>query len=203
MIKIDKTIIVEGKYDKIKLSSIIDANIIQTNGFRIFKDKEKMNIIRFLAIKTGIIVITDSDIAGFKIRNYIKSCIKEGNIFNIYIPEILGKEKRKRKYSKEGKLGVEGLSNEILIKAFNSLNIKFSLDQNTGKKIQKIDFFDDGLIGRQNSKFMRQSLINYLNLPSHISTNALIDILNSIISFDEYKTIINIDEYKTIINKII
>lgn len=191
MIKIDKTIIVEGKYDKIKLSSIVDANIIQTNGFRIFKDKEKIDIIRFLAIKTGIIVITDSDIAGFKIRNYIRSCIKEGNIFNIYIPEILGKEKRKKRYSKEGKLGVEGLSNEILIKAFDSLNIKFSFNQNISKKIQKIDFFDDGLIGRENSKYMRQSLINYLNLPSYISTNALIDILNSIISFDEYKTIIN------------
>ena len=110
MLKVKQAVIVEGKYDKIKLDSIIDGVIVQTNGYSIFKDKEKLALIRFYAEKTGIIILTDSDSAGFKIRNYLKGAIPDGKIINVYIPDIFGKERRKLKPSAEGKLGVEGVS---------------------------------------------------------------------------------------------
>ena len=118
MLHLKQAVIVEGKYDKIKLSSMIDSLIITTDGFSIFKNKEKISLIKELAEKDGIIILTDSDSAGFKIRNYIKGCTSKGKIINIYIPEIFGKEKRKAESSKEGKLGVEGISVKILTEAF-------------------------------------------------------------------------------------
>ena len=123
MIKVKQAVIVEGKYDKIKLSSIIDGLIITTDGFSIFKDKEKTALIRRLAENQGIIILTDSDSAGFKIRNYIRGCTQKGKITNIYIPDIFGKEKRKAVPSKEGKLGVEGVSTDILKDAFEKAGI--------------------------------------------------------------------------------
>ena len=112
MLHIEQAVIVEGKYDKIKLSSILDAVIITTNGFSVMKNKEKLEIIRFYAQNKGIIILTDSDSAGFKIRNYLKGAIKNGKIINVYVPDIFGKEKRKAAPSKEGKLGVEGIDKE-------------------------------------------------------------------------------------------
>ena len=132
MIKIDQAIIVEGKYDKIKLASIVDAVIIVTNGFGIFKDTEKLALIRYYAEKTGIIILTDSDSAGRKIRGYIKGAVSNGKITNVYIPDIFGKEKRKEKPSAEGKLGVEGIKPEILLAAFEKSGITPSENISSG-----------------------------------------------------------------------
>ena len=191
MIKIDQVIVVEGKYDKIKLSSFIDGLIMTTDGFRIYKDKNKINIIKKLAEKHGVIILTDSDIAGFKIRNYIYSClsgrVSKEKIINIYIPQVLGKEKRKSQASKENLLGVEGVSKEIIIKALKEFKILSKQETINYKKITKLDFFDDGLIGGENSKVRRDKIKKALDLPEYISTNALLEVLNKIYSYQEYK----------------
>jgi ribonuclease M5 len=192
LIKIKKPIIVEGKYDKIKLSSFIDALIIQTDGFGIFKEKDKVDMLRTLAEKTGILVLTDSDTAGFKIRNYLNSCIPNKYITHVYIPDVFGKEKRKVAPSKEGKLGVEGVEKEIIIKALERAGVIGESVSENVKKITKTDFFIDGLSGNQNSQLMRQKLIKLLDLPEHLSANALIGVLNAMMSYDEYKEKIEI-----------
>ena len=192
MIKLTQTIIVEGKYDKIKLSSFIDANIIETNGFRIFADKEKMNMIRTLADKTGILILTDSDSAGFKIRNYLCGCIDKSKIKHIYIPEILGKEKRKSKPSKEGTLGVEGVSRQIIedaLKRAGVLDSDKSISKNSNP-ITKFNLYEDGLIGGENSAILREKLLQKLSFPKYISSNNLVATLNNIMNYDEYKEII-------------
>lgn len=198
MIKVREAIIVEGKYDKINLSSFIDAVIIPTNGFRIFKDKEKINMLRKVSEKNGILILTDSDSAGFIIRNYIKNIVPKEQIKQAYIPDVYGKEKRKNQFSKEGKLGVEGINREIIIESIKragaiieNIDINISLNkQNKDKKISKMDFFEDGLSGGPTSKEKRKVLINHLDFPEYLSTNALLDVINSILSYDEYKSII-------------
>lgn len=187
MIKIKEAIIVEGKYDKIKLSTIVDAIIIQTDGFRIFKDKEKLNFIRSLADTNGLLIITDSDSAGFMIRNYLKSCIDNSKIKHAYIPDIYGKEKRKDFKSKEGKLGVEGIENNILLNAIKAAGIEPSIENPNSRKITKLDLYNDGLIGSENSIIKRKNLLHKLNLPENITSNSLVKILNNKISYDEYK----------------
>ena len=153
MIKLKQAVIVEGKYDKIKLGSILDAVIITTDGFGIFKDKEKTELIRSLAQTCGVIILTDSDSAGFKIRNHIKGCVKDGKVVNVFIPEITGKEKRKEKPSAEGLLGVEGVSREVLEKALNDAGIiAESCDKKAGFLLKinfstrKTAFFDKKLV---------------------------------------------------------
>ena len=126
MLHTNMAVIVEGKYDKIKLSSIIDAVIIPTNGFGVFRDKEKMSLIRYYASNTGIIIMTDSDTAGFKIRNHIKGSVGNAKVVNVYIPDIYGKERRKTEYSKEGKLGVEGVPDKIIIESLKKAGISFT-----------------------------------------------------------------------------
>lgn len=190
MILLKQAIIVEGKYDKIKLSSIVDAPIIVTDGFSLMKDTEKRDLIRFFAKENGIIILTDSDSAGFKIRNHIKSFVNEGKIINVYIPDVFGKEKRKIKPSKEGKLGVEGISKEMLIEAFNKAGIFETKSFDVKSKITKTHLYEDGFFGRPNSSEMRRLLIQKLNLPSLMTTNALLDVLNSIFDYNEYKKII-------------
>lgn len=148
MIKIEQAIIVEGKYDKIKVSSFIDAVIIVTNGFGIFTDREKLELIRFYAMKTGIVILTDSDKAGFAIRNHIKGAVRNGKIYNVYIPDIMGKEKRKVKPSAEGKLGVEGVEKNIILKAFEKAGILTSeCEKDDTQKITKTDLYLMGLSG--------------------------------------------------------
>lgn len=192
MIKVSEVIIVEGKYDKIKLSKFIDGLIIDVGGFRIFKDKKMLDLIRKLSAKTGILILTDSDSAGFMIRNYIKGSIKEGKVKHAYIPDIYGKEKRKNRPSKEGKLGVEGISEEALAKAIESAtDIELNKDDSPTLKITKIDLYNDGLSGCLNSQKRRISLLKHLNLPEHLTVNAMIPILNSIMTYSEYKNIIN------------
>lgn len=189
MIKINEIIIVEGKYDKIKLSRFIKGIIIETNGFRIFNDKNKQQMIRNLAKKRGIIVLTDSDSGGFVIRNFLKSILPNCEIKQAYIPEILGKEKRKESVSKQGLLGVEGIEDEIIKKALSKHTTEVH-DKNE-KVVTKVDFFVDGLSGGENSQKRRDFLINYLKLPKYITTNALLDYVNVVMSFDEYKSLIN------------
>lgn len=195
MIKVDRIIIVEGKYDKIKLSSMIDGIIIETEGFGIFKDKDKQKLIRKLAESKGIVILTDSDSAGFVIRNFITSIVPKEYITNVYIPDIYGKEKRKESASKEGKLGVEGVSVEILKDAFNKAGIGVSQSIVTEKKkITLNDFFDDGLTGGAESKKKRTALLKSLDLPERMSTKAMLDILNTFITYDEYKRLVESEE---------
>ncbi len=192
MIKISQVIIVEGKYDKIKLSSIVDAVIIETDGFGVFGDKEKLRLIKRLAELKGIIILTDSDRAGFKIRDYICGSVPKEQIKNVYIPDIFGKEKRKFEHSKEGKLGVEGLDNKMLINAFQKAGVLIneSSAPSNKRQITKADFYEEGLCGNENSNILRQKLIEYLQLPKRLSANRLIEILNVIMTYEQYKTII-------------
>lgn len=190
MIKIDKAVIVEGKYDKIKLSSILDTVIVETDGFGVFKNKEKQKFIRMLAEKHGILVLTDSDSAGFVIRSFLSGIVKPEQITHAYIPDILGKEKRKDTPSKEGKLGVEGMSTEILLDALKKAGITAELndkDAELRREVTKTDLFEDGLNGQENSAQLRQKLLKELNLPEHLSANAMLKVINSFLSYEEYK----------------
>ncbi|MBO7474977.1 MAG: DUF4093 domain-containing protein [Ruminococcus sp.] len=190
MIRISEAIIVEGKYDKIKLSSIVDAVIIITNGFGIFKDSEKLELIRYYAKKTGIIILTDSDEAGRKIRGYIKSAVSDGKITNVYIPDIFGKEKRKIKPSAEGKLGVEGIDTSILLEAFKKSGITASEEKKTSD-ITKLTLYELGLSGTSNSRELRSRLQEKLGLPHQLSAGALIEVLCTMMDSSELKRITN------------
>lgn len=184
MLKINEVIIVEGKYDKIKLSSVVDAVIIVTNGFRIFRDSEKLALIRYYAEKTGIVILTDSDSAGRKIRGYIKGSVKNGRIINVYIPDVFGKEKRKEKPSAEGKLGVEGIDVQTLISAFEKSGVCAS--ESTRKQdITKSTLYELGLSGGRNSRQLRERLQKSLGLPSLMSADSLIEVLNTMMSSEE------------------
>lgn len=185
MLRTDKAIIVEGKYDKIKLSSIIDGVIIQTNGFGLYRDKNKRKLIKLFSEKTGIIILTDSDSAGFQIRNYIKSFVDVSTITNVYIPDIFGKEKRKNKPSKEGKLGVEGIPQELLTKALEK-TIYISEDKKD-RFLTSADLYNLGLSGTRSSKKKRKALIKELDLPEHLSTKSFLDVINNCFTSEEFK----------------
>ncbi len=191
MIKIKEAVIVEGKYDKIKLSSIIDAPIITTDGFRIFKDKEKQKFIRNLAEKRGILILTDSDSAGLMIRSFLGGTIKKEYIRHAYIPELFGKEKRKTEASAEGLLGVEGVSVEVITKALEKAGV-FSTEEapKISEPITKIDLFEDGFFGKDNCAEKRKILLEKASLPSKLSTNALVEMLNVFMTREEYKNLV-------------
>ena len=194
MIKIKEAIVVEGKYDKIKLSSILDAVIIVTDGFRIYKDREKLALIRHYAEATGIIILTDSDRAGFKIRSFIKGSVKNGKIYNVYAPDIYGKESRKEKPSAEGKLGVEGISPELLLEAFKKAGIKASDAAPNPDPITKTDLFELGLSGGLGSSELRRDLQRRLGLPELLSANSLVEILNTMMTKKELVSLLSDDE---------
>ena len=175
---------VEGKYDKIRLHQLFDANIIQTDGFKIFKNKEMISLLSRLADETGLIILTDSDRAGFLIRNYIKSCLPEKNVRHVFIPDIEGKEKRKEKSGKEGLLGVEGMRDEVLLSALST--VEFHTEKQKVEKITKQNFFLLGLTGRAESKRKRQILLNELGLPHHLSTNMLLDVVNALYTKEKF-----------------
>ncbi len=188
MIKIDKVVIVEGKYDKIKLSSILDAVIIETDGFAIFNDKQKQQLIRRLAQTKGILILTDSDSAGFTIRSFIRGIVPAEQITHAYIPDIFGKEKRKTEASKEGKLGVEGVSTQIIIEALEKAGVLCETTQQTQRrKITKLDLYEDGLTGRENSEQLRNKLLKHLHLPERLTTNAMLQLLNTFLTYEDYK----------------
>lgn len=191
MIKIDEVIVVEGKYDKIKLSSIIDAVIITTDGFGIFKNKEKLKLLRKLAEKKGLLIMTDSDSAGFVIRNFLKGAVDSKYIKHAYIPDVFGKEKRKIVPSSEGKLGVEGVSKEAIIKALENSCVEYKTDVNDiSKKITVTDLYEDGFTGKADSKEKRARLLKQLDLPEKLSTSSLIEFLNTVTTYDEYKELV-------------
>jgi ribonuclease M5 len=197
LLKLKQAIIVEGKYDKIKLSSIVDAIIIQTDGYGIFKDSEKLDLIRFYASTTGVIILTDSDSAGFRIRNYLKGAIGDGNITNVYVPDIFGKERRKVKPSAEGKLGVEGMDVTTLLEAFKKANVigvsepLGELGSQAPPKITHTDLYNLGLSGSPNSKALRQSLLRELSLPERLTTNGLLEVLNTRYSLAQLESILD------------
>ncbi len=187
MIKLDRPVIVEGKYDVIKLSNIIDGIIIKTDGFGIFKNKEKQKLLRSLAREKGIIVLTDSDGAGFVIRNFISSIVPADKITHVYIPDVFGKEKRKTEASAEGKLGVEGIKESVLLEAFEKAGVTASLTNEKRRLITPLDLFENGLSGRPNSAEKRKKLLKKLSLPEHLSSSSLIKILNTFVTFEEFE----------------
>ena len=185
MIRLDKPVIVEGKYDKIALQNVIDALIITTDGFGIFKNKEKCDLIRRLARKNGVIIMTDSDSAGAMIRSYIKKTVSDCEIINVYVPELRGKEKRKSNPSKSGLIGVEGMSPEIIENALRKSGV-FSVRAEERRKITKADMFAFGLSGREDSREKRKSFLRYLDLPESLSSSAMLDVLNNSFTFEEF-----------------
>ena len=186
-LKISYPIIVEGKYDKIKLDSVIEGKIIPTNGFGVFSDKEKREMFRSLAKKTPLIVATDSDGAGLVIRNYMKSIIPADRLFHVYIPEVKGKEKRKTEYSKAGTLGVEGMDPALLRELFAPYT-----EEKTVKKesVTKTDLFLWGLSGGEGSSEKRKSLCQELSLPTNLSANAFLEIINLLYDREHLENII-------------
>ena len=179
MVKIKEAILVEGRYDKNTLSQIVDAPILETAGFGIFKDKKQMALLRQVAEKRGLIVFTDSDGAGFVIRNHIKSAIPGKYLKHAYIPDIFGKEKRKAAPGKEGKLGVEGMKPDIILEALKraGATIEGEASVPTGA-ITKQDLMELGLSGGADASENRRKLLKKLNLPEHMSANALLQALN-------------------------
>jgi ribonuclease M5 len=187
MLSIKEVIIVEGKYDKIKLSSIIDGLIIETDGFSIFNNKDQLALIRKLAKTKGILILTDSDGAGFKIRNFLRGAVPTESVKHAYIPDILGKEKRKTQLSKEGKLGVEGISKEIIIEALTKSGVFCEEKDNISPKITKTDLYSDGLSGCTDSFEKRRQLLKLLDLPERLTANSLLQVLNAMITYEEYR----------------
>lgn len=185
MIRLDRPVIVEGKYDKIALENVVDALIITTDGFGIFKNREKCDLIRRLARKNGVIIMTDSDSAGAVIRSYIKKIISDCEIINVYMPELRGKEKRKARPSKSGLIGVEGMSPEIIENALKRSGV-FSVKEENRRKITKTDMFVLGLSGREDSAGKRKDFLRFLGLPESLSSSAMLDVLNNMLTADEF-----------------
>ena len=179
MVKIKEAIIVEGRYDKNTLSQIVDAPILETKGFGIFKDKQQMALLRAVAEKRGLIVFTDSDGAGFVIRNHLKSAIAGKYLKHAYIPDVYGKERRKAAPGKEGKLGVEGMRPEIILDALRRAGATIEGESQSAEScITKQDMMDLGLSGGPDSSAKRLMLLKKLNLPEHMSANAMLQALN-------------------------
>ena len=192
MVRIKEAILVEGRYDKNTLSQIVDAPILETNGFGIFKDKKQMQLLRQVAEKRGLIVFTDSDGAGFVIRNHVKSAIPGKFLKHAYTPDIFGKERRKDKAGKEGKLGVEGMKPEIILEALRKAGATIEgEDGPTTQSITKQDMMDLGLSGGADASAKRLALLKKLNLPEHMSANALLQALNLLYSLDELKQLLD------------
>ena len=184
--RIREVIVVEGRYDKNAVSQVVDAQIIETNGFGIFSDREKSALLRTLAEKRGLVILTDSDGAGFLIRNHLKGIIGAANIKQAYIPEISGKERRKTKASKEGTLGVEGMRPEIILNALKGCGASFeNADEIPRGGITKADLYALGLSGSPESVRARAELLKRLSLPSKLTSNALLDVLNALYTKDE------------------
>lgn len=191
MLKIREAIVVEGRYDKNTLSQIVDAPILETSGFGIFKDKEQMSLLRRIAERRGLIVFTDSDGAGFVIRNHIKSAIPGKYLKHAYIPDVYGKEKRKSTPGKEGKLGVEGLSPEILLDSLRRAGATIEGENSPGNKgITKQDLMARGLSGGANASEKRLDLLKKLGLPQRMSANAMLQALNLLCSLEELDAIL-------------
>lgn len=193
MLKIKEAIVVEGKYDKIRLSQIVDTLIIETSGFRVFNDCEKRTLLKKICDMRGIIILTDSDSAGFVIRNHLRGFLPKEKVHHAYIPQIQGKEKRKQTASKEGILGVEGINDEIIVESLKRAGATFyDLDvaASDSRKITKTDFYEDGLSGHKMSSKLRALVLKELGFPGYMSANALLEAMNILLSIEEYKNIV-------------
>lgn len=191
MIKIQEAILVEGRYDKNTLSQIVDAPILETSGFGIFKNKEQMALLRRIAQTRGLIVFTDPDGAGFVIRNHIKSAIPPQYLKHAYVPEIMGKERRKSAPGKEGKLGVEGMTRDVILEALERAGATVAGESSTvTNRITKQDMVELGLSGGKDSSAKRQELLKKLQFPTHMSANAMLQALNLLYSLEELKDIL-------------
>lgn len=188
-IKLKYPVVVEGRYDKATISSIFDATVITTGGFSIFNSAEKRSLIKKLG-KDGIILLTDSDGGGKQIRSYLHGILGSESVHDAYIPKIEGKEKRKKTYSKARLLGVEGVGKDILIKALSPFSDSRLAPTTSERKITKTDLFIDGLSGTENSSERRVKLLTALDLPGDMSANAMLEALNILISYEEYKALI-------------
>ena len=191
MIKIKQAIVVEGRYDKNTLSQIVDAPILETSGFGIMKDKQQLKLLRRVAQQRGLIVFTDSDGAGFVIRNYLKGAIEPKYLLHAYIPDIPGKERRKSAPGKEGKLGVEGMTPQIILDALRKAGATFFGEETAphAGSITKQDMMELGLSGGANSSILRLKLLKKLELPEHMSANALLQAVNLLYTLDELRQI--------------
>ena len=187
--RISLPIIVEGKYDKITLDSVFDCTVITTDGFGIFKSKEKQLLLRRIA-KDGIILLTDSDAGGRQIRSFLKSILPPEKIHNLFVPRIEGKERRKQKGGKEGTLGVEGMPREVLERVLSPFVSGEKLDTGTVMPVTKLDFFEDGLSGNKDSSKKREQLCLLMNLPTDMTANALLEAVNLLYTREEYKSLI-------------
>ena len=188
MVKIRQAIVVEGKYDQNTLSQLVDATIFQTHGFGVMHDKALLSLLRRAAQTTGLIIFTDSDGAGFVIRNYLKGALPKQGVLHAYIPDIPGKEKRKRAPGKEGLLGVEGMTKEILLEALSNAGADLG-DEPVKKKgdgITKLDLYTAGLSGRPDSQKKREAFLDRLRFPAYMSANALLDALNLLYTREEF-----------------
>ncbi|MDD6763172.1 MAG: DUF4093 domain-containing protein [Clostridiales bacterium] len=187
MYKIKEAIIVEGAYDKIKLSGFIDGLILTTHGFAVYSNTDFIKTFARLANETGIVILTDSDSAGLRIRNFIKQKAEGGRVLHAYVPDVAGKERRKRKSSAEGLIGVEGMTEEVIIKALRDAGC--TIDNKTEKPldsgISKADFYMLGLCGGRGSKELREKVAGELGVPAKLSSNMLLDVLNRLITYDE------------------
>lgn len=191
MHSVREVIVVEGRYDKNALSQVVDAVIIETSGFGIFNDAEKRKLLQTMAEARGLIVLTDSDGAGFVIRNYIKGCVDPKLVKHAYIPDIYGKERRKSAPSREGKLGVEGMKPQVLLDALIRAGATFDDEENkkTAPRISKADMYARGLSGREGSAEKRAQLIKQLGLPERLTADGLLDVLNATMSREEFLTL--------------
>ena len=190
MISLDMPVIVEGRYDKKTLENIVDTLIIATDGFSVFKDREKCALIRSLAEKSGIIIMTDSDSAGSVIRSYLKKIAGSARIVNVYIPCIKGKEKRKASPSKEGFLGVEGMTEEVILQALSKSGICASTEPEHKRRITKNDMYLLGLSGRKDSSLKRKELLKKLELPENLSSSAMLDVINDMYGYEQFAEVI-------------
>ena len=188
MVKIKQAIVVEGKYDQNTLSQLVDATIFQTRGFGVMHDKALLELLRKAARTTGLIIFTDSDGAGFVIRNFLKGALPKEGVLHAYIPDIPGKEKRKRAPGKEGLLGVEGMTKEILLSALENAGADLGgeAEKRPGDTITKFDLYTAGLSGKPDSASKRAAFLEKLRFPAHMSANALLDALNLLYTREEF-----------------
>lgn len=190
MVSIREAIVVEGRYDKNTLEQLIDAPIFETHGFGIFRDKELLKLLRRVAHRRGLIVFTDSDGAGFVIRNHLKSSIPAKDLKHAYIPDVFGKERRKDKAGKEGKLGVEGMRPEVILQALKNAGATFIGEEPVfSMQITKADLVDLGLSGGADASAKRKALLKKLDFPEHMSANAMLDALNLLYSLEELQAL--------------
>ena len=194
MTRIREAILVEGRYDVNTVRQVVDTVVLESGGFRIFNNKDQLKLLRRIAETRGLIVLTDSDGAGFVIRNYLKGALPKGCVKQAYVPDIAGKERRKRHGSKEGKLGVEGMRPQVILDALRRAGATFAQQDETETPVHpvitKADFYEWGLSGRPDSTARRAAVLHALELPEHMTANALLEFINAVGTHEQVAEII-------------